>query len=308
MMIAIIIISVLIIASLIGLFAAYYKVFYCPHKDMSEYGAPLIISNKKYREDIQKNTRILAERPFEGVSTRAYDGISLAARYYYCSDTAPLCICFHGYRGSAVRDFSVMGRYLRDAGNNVILVDHRAHWKSGGHTITYGIRERRDVLSWINYANERFGSDKPIYLFGISMGAGTVLMASGLELPDNVKGICADCPFNSPKDIINHVSRKIGLNPSWTWPVTRLAALVYGRLNINETTAADEVKKATKPILIIHGEADDFVPMYMSEQVRDARPDLVEYHTFPGAGHGLSYYADPERYLRIVDGFMQAHR
>ena len=302
----IIIILILLIALLSALFMVYYKVFYSPHRDADEVSAPMIIANKRFNDEVHRQTLSLKNIPCRRVMTRSYDGLRLYGRYYHHEHGAPLCILFHGYRGSAIRDFSVMGQFLQNEGYNVLLVDERAHFKSGGHTITYGIRERRDVLSWIEYANRRFGTDAPVYLFGISMGAGTVLMASGLELPDNVKLICADCPFSSPKDIICHVAKKTGWNPKVAWVMSYLSVLVFGHLVIRgDVTAAESVKRSKKPILIIHGEADDFVPPEMSDEIRRANPELVERHTFPGAGHGVSYFADPERYLAIVRDFIK---
>ena len=305
MLIAVIIIAVLLLAFAGGLYWAYRKTFAPPPRGSSEVVMPPINANKDFRDEIQSRAAQLAAKPCEFLTTRAYDGIVLSARYYHCADGAPLAICFHGYRGSAVRDFSMMGPFLMELGYNVMLVDQRAHWRSGGRTICYGIKERRDALSWVQFANSRFGSGTPIYLFGISLGGATVLMAAGQPMPDNVRAICADCPFNSPKDIICHVSRKIGMSPSWSWPVIWLAARIYGRLDLNETTAADEVRKTKVPILIIHGEGDDFVPPGMSEQAYKANPAMVERHTFPKAGHGLSYMYDTERYRRIVEDFLK---
>lgn len=305
MIIAIILLSLILIFLLV-LFAVYHRVFYYPYRNLSETEPPTGIKSG-YHDEILRRAVALSERECELISTRSYDGLTLSGRYYHHADGAPLSICFHGYHGSPVRDFCAMGPALMDAGHNVILIDQRAHWRSGGHTITYGIRESRDLLSWVKYANARFGPDTPIYLFGISMGGGTVLMASGLDLPDNVRAICADCPLNDPMDIILHVCKKIGFNPVWSKPLIILSALLYGHLNIRETSAAKEVKKSKTPILIIHGEADDFVPAYMSAQVRDANPDMVEYHTFPGADHGLSYFTDPDRYLSIVFDFLRRH-
>ena len=71
-----------------------------------------------------------------------------------------------------------------------------------------------------------------------------------------------------------------------------------------ETTAAAEVKKAKGPILLIRGEDDRFVPCEMSKEIAAASP-LVERHTFPGAGHGLSYMTDRERYLTLVDDILR---
>jgi hypothetical protein len=305
MIIPIILLSLLLILLLV-LFAVYRKVFYYPDKNASETEPPAG-AKSEYRAEIIRRATDLYNRPYEPISIRSYDGLTLCGRYYHYADGAPLSICFHGYHGSPSRDFCVIGPALMDAGHNVILIEERAHCHSGGHTIAYGLRERRDLLGWLDYANARFGSDTPIYLFGVSMGGGTVLMASGYDLPDNVRAICADCPLNDPLDSILHVSRKVGFDPRWSRPLIILAALIYGRLNIRETSAEQEVKKTKTPILIIHGEADDFVPATMSAAVRDANPAMIEYHTFPGADHGMSYFSDPDRYLSIVFDFLRRH-
>ena len=309
MIVVIIVLAVLLAAALIGLFVPYYIVFFSPHRNADEIEIEPFLDDMDMFNGIKDQAKKLAKIPCSRVQTTSYDGLKLSGRYYHKSDDAPLCICFHGYRGSAVFDFSIMGQFLQDEGYNVLLVDQRAHFGSGGHTITYGIRERRDVLSWIKYANERFGSDKPIYLFGISMGATTVVMASGLNLPDNVKMICADCPFSSPRDIIYYVAKRWYKFPNLLWALIRASALVYGHLIIpRNITAANAVKNTNKPILLIHGEADYFVPKEMSEKIKQSNPDCVELHTFPGAYHGVSYFADPERYISIVRDFIERHK
>lgn len=304
MLIALIIIIILLAAVMIGLYAAYHRVFYSPTKEMSETVGPDVVTKHPYSDIAKQKIQQLSDRPCQFVHTRAFDGLRLSARFYEGEEGKPLCLCFHGYKGSALRDYSGIGTFLIREGYNVIIVDERAHWRSQGHTISFGINERKDVLSWLQYTKRRFSENIPIYIFGISMGGGTVLMASGLELPENVKGIVADCPFSSPKDIIKHVCRMVKLNPELCWPAVWLSAHVYGRFNINATTAAKSVLNADKPILIVHGEADNFVPMSMSREIKDARPELIDYQTFPEAGHGLSYYYDTERYERMINDFI----
>lgn len=309
MWIIIVIIILLLLAILAGLFAAYYKAFYSPYRDAQEIATTPFLKDKKLFNEIIRQAEVLQKIPCERVETRSYDGLRLSGRYYHRSDDAPLCICFHGYRGSPLRDFSVMGQFLLDEGYNVLLPDQRAHFRSGGHTISFGVRERKDVLSWIGFVNNTFGADKPIYLFGISMGGGTVLMASGLDLPDNVRLICADCPFNSPQDIMCHVAKWYHWKPKPAWMILRTAAMVYGHLIFQkDITAANAVKKAKKPILIIHGEKDAFVPPEMSEAIYLANPDMIERYTFPGAVHGVSYFADPDRYRAIVRDFIRRNQ
>ena len=258
-----------------------------------------------YREDLVRLIKELSDRPAQMVTVTSQDGLLLSGRYYHVRDGAPLDICFHGYRSCYLTDFSGGASLSLSLGHNLLLVDQRAHGKSQGRTITFGIQERWDVLSWVDYALERFGPDTPILLYGISMGATTVLMASGLDLPANVKGIVADCPFNAPKDIIQQVAGKMGFPPKLIWPLVVAGAHVYGGFSIRETTAADSVKKAQVPILILHGEGDTFVPWDMSRQIALANPQHVRLFTFPAAGHGLSYLHDTPRYEALVKDFVQ---
>lgn len=305
----IIIFSVLFTAVMVGLFIAYYKVFFSPHPSADEIEIASFLDDMKMFNGIKEQAKKTAKIPCNRVNTVSYDGLKLSGRYYHNSDDAPLCICFHGYRGSAVFDCGVIGMFLRDEGYNVLLVDQRAHFRSGGHTITYGIRERRDVLSWIEYAKKTFGSDIQIYLFGISMGASTVVMSAGLDLPDNVKMICADCPYSSPRDELYYVIKRWYKPPKLLWFAIRVSALVYGHLILpKDVTAANAVKNTRIPVLLIHGEQDIFVPKEMSEEIRLANPECVERYTIPKAVHGVSYFFDSKRYIAIVRDFIKRHQ
>ena len=134
-----------------------------------------------------------------------------------------------------------------DMGFNLLMVDERACCRSEGHTITFGIEERYDVLSWIRYAIGRFGQEKKILLGGISMGAGTILMASQMDLPPQVKGIIADCPFTSPEAIIRKVIRDLKISDQLTWPLVKLGARLYGHLDLDRWADAAEAVKDVKP-------------------------------------------------------------
>ena len=210
----------------------------------------------------------------------------------------------HGYKGHYIRDFCGGNKMVRDMGHNSLVIEQRAHAESGGRTITFGIKERRDCLSWINYANERFGKDTPIFLSGVSMGATTVLMAAGLELPKNVRGIMADCPFDSPKDIIKKVAGEMGFPPTLAFPIIWLGALLFGHFNLTKTDVERSLKKANVPILLVHGDDDRFVPVEMSKKIYDARSNLIELHIFEGAGHGMSYMVDENRYKELSRNFV----
>lgn len=285
----------------------YRRIFYAAPKKKN--GPIKLPSGEQYEVNRDKMLSLIDEMraiPFETVYITSFDGLNLAGRYYHVKDGAPVHIQFHGYKGWAYRDFCGGNKLARERGCNTLVVDQRAHGMSEGNTISMGINERFDCLSWINYICERFGRDVKIVISGVSMGATTVLMTAGLGLPENVIGIIADCPYSSPKEIIMKVCSDMKLPERLMYPFVRLGAKLYGHFDLEAADAAEAVCHAKVPILLIHGEDDRFVPCSMSQKIferfKEANPDgdmLLE--TFPGAGHGISFMEDEVRYGRIID-------
>ena len=245
--------------------------------------------------------------PFEAVSITSHDGLKLTGRYYHNADGAPLEIMCHGYKGNAVRDFCGGWQVAKALGHNVLLINQRCHGGSEGHTITFGIQERKDVLNWIYWANGRFGP-VPTAISGVSMGAATVLMVSGMELPDNVKAVVADCPYDAPSNIIKKVlGQDMGMPVKLVYPLIRFGGMVYGHFNLNADSPLKAVQKTKLPVLLIHGDDDRFVPYDMSCRIHAAAPEKIEFHTIHGAGHALNFAAAPEEYGRILWGFLRKY-
>ena len=304
MAIVIIIAAVLLFLIIAAVYSVYRMAFYSPRGNQNDiHNLP---TGEQYDREVDRMRGMvdkLAVIPFEEVSIMSHDGLRLKGMYYHTRDGAPLDIGFHGYRSTAIRDFcggAVMGM---EAGHNVLLVKQRGCCDSEGHTISFGVKEQRDCLSWINYAIERFGRDTQIALYGVSMGAATVLCASGLELPDNVKGVIADSPFSSPIDIIQTVAADMGIPKAVVRPLATVAARIFGGFDLHGASAVEAVKNAKVPILIIHGEDDRFVPCDMGKAIHNACPKGAELVTFPDAGHAISYLADEARYRSIINGF-----
>ena len=243
--------------------------------------------------------------PYEEVHAMSYDGLILTGKYYHLQDGAPVIVFFHGYRCSAIRDGNGIFLYTRKLGFNVLLADQRAHGKSEGKTITFGVKERYDVRSWVQYLRKRLGKEQKIYLSGLSMGGATVLMASGLELPRNVIGILADCPYSSPKAILCSVIKQMGFPVKLTYALARLSAKWIGKFDIEETSALEAVRESKIPTLILHGDADDFVPCTMSMDCLIAGEDHVQLELIKGAAHGMSHCVDTPCYERAVYAFFE---
>ncbi len=242
--------------------------------------------------------------PYETVTIRSFDGLTLQGRYYHVCDGAPVLIQFHGYRGSGIRDCGTVNGILRKAGVNTLLVDQRAQGKSQGSAMTFGILERYDAQCWSAYACRRFGVDRPIFLFGVSMGGATVLMASELDLPENVAGIIADCPYSSPGAIIRKVCRDMKLPGTLLYPFVVLGASVFGRFRLWASSPVRAVENTGIPILLIHGSEDKYVPSAMSVRIFDACRGKRYLEVFPGAAHGGSCLTDAVRYEKVLRSFM----
>lgn len=296
-------ITLLLIILLVS-YLAYRKAFYSSlHRKENIRSIP---NNEQYAKGKPIMLELIDEMekiPFEEVHIKSFDGLTLYGRYYHVKEGAPVQIQFHGYRGTAIRDFCGGNKLAREMGQNTLVIDQRAHGKSEGKTICFGIKEKYDCLAWAKYAEKRF-KGVPIVLSGVSMGGATVLMASELDLPQSVKCIVADCPYSSPEEIIGQECGKMGIPAKLGMPFVKLGAGIFGNLKIRGG-AEEAVKNAKVPILILHGEADRFVPCDMSRKIKAANPKIVTLETFKDAAHGISYIMEPERYGKITAEFFE---
>ena len=300
-------------AGVLTLAAAYAAVrvgcYVPPRCDEDVFSMPDTEQYNVFRAQSEKMIRDTLSIPYEDVFITSFDGLRLHAKFYAASERkAPVQIMFHGYKSSAERDFCGGLREGIDGGFNVLLVDQRAHGESEGKYLTFGVNERFDCLSWASYAAERFGNDVKIYLYGISMGAATVLMASTLPLPKSVSGIVADCGYTSPKAIICSVLRDHHVPAAPVYAVARLGARLFCGFDLYSASAPDALSRSHIPVLFIHGDDDSFVPCRMSRENFEAsaaeHKKLLIVHN---AGHGLSYMLDRPAYLSALHSFLEAN-
>ena len=298
----------LTLAALLISYICFRMAFYAPRKASGpeEYPLPRGEIYLPYRETFIRWIDEIRRLPHREFTLRSFDGLPLYAKYYEYAPGAPIELMFHGYRGNAESDLCGGVQRCFTLGHSAFIVDQRACGKSGGNVITFGVNESRDCHSWLEFMVQEFGPEVKILLTGISMGASTVLMAGGSPLPASVVGILADCGFTSAKDIIQVVIGTMKLPPKLAYPFVRLGAKLYGKFDLEKSPAIEAVKRCRLPVIFFHGEADDFVPCCMSKQnyetCASAKKKLI---TIPGAGHGLCYMIDPEKYLREMRDFFK---
>lgn len=283
----------------------FFLIFYATRpKVTEEFPTPPGPEYDEYRERMVGWVKAIRAMDRREVSVTSHDGLKLYGYYYEYQKGAPIEILFHGYKGTAERDLCGGVERAHRLGHNALIVDQRAASKSEGRVITFGHRESRDVLSWIELVLREIDEDARIILAGISMGAATVMTAAGTDLPKNVIGILADCGYTSTRDIVQKVMRDMHLPDKILYPFARLGAMLFGGFDPDKTSPIESMKKTKLPVIFFHGDADDFVPAYMSEENYTAcASEYKRLVIIEGAVHGTAYPKDEEKYIAEARAF-----
>ena len=302
-----IILWVLLAVAALVLLTAYIcfrMAFYAVRKpETDEFSIPEGPIYEPYRELMvgwMKETRAMPQEQFQVTS---FDGLKLRGRYFECNPGAPIELMFHGYRGRADRDLCGGVQRCFSLGRNALLVDQRSCGESEGNVITFGIKERRDCRTWVDFMVSHFGPDVKIIITGISMGAATVMLAAGDPMPENVIGVLADCGYTSAREIIQKVIRQMKLPARLLYPFVRLGALVFAGFDPDEDSPKAAMARCKLPVIFFHGEADDFVPCQMSRDNYEACTGPKRLVTIPNAGHGRCYLVEKDTYLKELAAF-----
>ena len=292
--------------ALLTSYICFRKVFYFGKKPTvkeGEYDIPPGKEYDKYRSQLEAWIDEARSLPHEHFEITSHDGLRLHAKYYECNKDGIVELLFHGYKGNSERDMSGAIERCFSLGRNAFIVDQRACGASEGDVITFGIKEYRDCLDWINFAISHFGKDVRLIISGVSMGAATVVLAAGEKLPKNVVCALADCGYSSAEKIIKKVIKEMGLPERILYPFVRLGAIVFGKFDPNERTPEEAITHASVPIILLHGDADGFVPCYMSEELYELCSSKKKFVKISGADHGLAFPADKNGYLSAVADF-----
>lgn len=245
------------------------------------------------------------EQEFETVSILSADDLSLEGDFLKNEDTGGKAVILaHGFRGNR-ENMADYVQFYYDQGFDVLIPDARGHGGSEGEYIGFGWHDRLDIKQWTQLLiDEENSSD--IFLHGVSMGAATVLMTSGEELPPAVKGIIADSPYTSGVDILSYQLESLYNLPAFPLiPITSAITELRVGFNFYETSALEQTAKNTRPLFIIHGEADELVPTSMGEEVYEAAGGDKMFWTVPDAGHVKAYTVATQEYQERLMGFIE---
>ncbi len=273
--------------------------------------APVNVENT----EVEENKAILEanyqnwvrETEVSELSITSHDGLRLNATKYVVDETShQWAILVHGYTANQ-QSMQTRAYAFGEAGYNVITPDNRAHGTSEGTYIGMGWLDRFDILQWIDEIIA-IDPEAEIVLYGISMGGATVMMTAGEELSDHVVAIVEDCGYTTVQEMFaNQIEFRFSLPAYPLLDVAHLVANTKVGYDIYEASALEQVKKSELPILFIHGDADNYVPVEMVYELYDAAPNEKELLIIEGAGHGESDYLNPNLYYDTVFTFLEQY-
>ncbi|MCR4615570.1 MAG: alpha/beta hydrolase [Clostridiales bacterium] len=269
----------------------------------------------KYRRYPDYACLKLIETDLESHSDRIRGSIIIKNKYGenchgYIYDLKPdnrkWAIACHGY-SSSPGGMGHIALYYRDRGFNVIVPSMRGHGENEHSKITMGYKDKDDLIGFINYIVER-QPDAEIVIHGISMGAVTVMLATGEELPANVKCAVEDCGFAYAKTQFRHKAKQmVGFLAA---PAVGLISL-YMKINcgfsLKDINPVDAVKKSKTPTLFIHGTADGFIPVEAVNINYNACAAEKELVLFEGADHADSSKDGYNEYFEKVTEFTEKY-
>ena len=255
---------------------------------------------------IEQERKWLMSKQTQKLEIKTHDGLKLKGLWLEASEESKkLMLVLHGYRSNGIGNFAPMAHFYHDLDYHVLIVDHRGHGQSEGQYVGFAVLDHQDCKGWIKKAIRKLGEEAQIYVHGISMGGATATALCTEDLPSQVKGIIADCPFTSPWEVFEHVLKTDYHLPAF--PTLYIADSIckekanYSFKGINNT---ERVQHSKLPILFIHGDKDNFVPTWMSQRMYQACTSKKELVIIKGAGHGEAYYRDTKTYQSAVKQFL----
>lgn len=250
----------------------------------------------------------LKKHRFRRVAVKSFDGLILNGFIKKAENEKRIILAAHGYKSSWFKDFALVSEHLFESDCTVLFIEQRAHGKSEGEYTSFGIHERHDCLTWLDYIIRNTDSHLPVYLYGVSMGATSVLMASEKILTSRVKGIIADSPFTSPIDIISHtLDRKIKKNVSKERLIEHLDLMLMKRFGFSmyDFSVDEALKSVSRPVLLFHGTEDRLTPFSMTEKIFNNCHSEKSLVIFENSKHLHGCFDYRNKYLDSLTNFFE---
>lgn len=220
-------------------------------------------------------------------------GKTLAASFFLPHPGTPVVILVHGWGVNSSHLLFMVPRLL-EQGLNAVVFDARCHGLSDDDGFASLPRFAEDTEAVIEALGQRGHQD--IILLGHSVGAGAVLLAASRN--PGLRAVISLSAFSHPEAMMNGWLAERGIR-RWPWGViiNRGVEWFIGH-RFNDIAPQTTVARITVPLLLVHGEQDDVVPLSDLQRLADANPG-ASLMVLPGVGHN-----DPEGFARHAGQIM----
>ncbi len=260
-----------------------------------------------YEERVKECKARAESLDFQEVSVTSHDGLTLKGSLYE-SGSDRVAILLHSHHSSAINDFSLLIPFLKESGYSVLAVDMRAHRKSDGRYITYGIEEQNDCANWVDFCISKFGAEVKIAFIGCGIGANAALFATGRDIKENVRAVIATECFTSGYDVIAlRTKASLPFVGSAVMATLNCFCRVFGGFDLKDENTQIALKTSQTPTLFIHGTRDRITPCEMTLRSFAASAAPKELLTVSGARHGTCAFADETLYLAKIKDFLNKY-
>ena len=247
---------------------------------------------------------------FEDVEFTPRDGdLALSGWLIPGGPNAPTLIFVHGIGSVRSGDKTMeLAARLVDRGFNALMFDLRGHGSSEGDSVSGGLHERRDVLGAFDYLVARGTAPDSIGVIGFSMGAGTAVLAVAEE--PAIRALVADSSYAKVSELIAQETARKTVFPKWLVPIfvpgARLAASWLFDIDLGALNPEVAVAGLDYPILVIHGTADDRIPVEHGIRVHMASHLESTLWLVPDVAHVDAFLTHPDEYAERVAAYFEA--
>jgi len=228
----------------------------------------------------------LEARASEQVTIISRDKTVLSGRWFNAGSDKS-AILAHGFKASAISNCCMQAVAFLNRGYNVLLIDQRAHGKSGGKATCFGLKERYDILDWIKWLRV----NKPcetLVAYGVSMGSAAIAYASPLIKNDEMQAMVLDCGFSSPYEQMNNIAREKHIPWALMSPIVRLCVKLFFNCDIKDSVT-DSLQRTKIPAFIIHGGMDEVVHCEHGRKNYLACASSKDFAFIPEANHATAF-------------------
>ena len=231
------------------------------------------------------------------------DGYELHWNYALNGDSKKYVILIHGYGWTREGMYKYGLQYMK-LGFNIITYDLRGHGDNKRCPVTMGYKDSSDLHELISIVREKFGKDIYLGIQGESMGASTALME--MKYDDELNFVVEDCGYATLKDVVYHKTKQVFHLPKFYADFAGLFVKMFYKFKLNDVEPMEDCKNSKTPLLIIHGDVDDFVPVSSAFKIKEARNKdyTTELVIVKGAGHSKSLSLDNDAYSNYLQNFL----